>query len=135
MIALALLLLAPHFPGGPGWHTGAAGSHSWAATVPLRDCANCIPHRTLAHLPPDGIVIQLTVATERRIHGTAARWPTQVRRREVVAGFEGVPARYGVVQQFTHTGRIEHILWVWFGRAQPTAAQLGAANAQLRGLR
>jgi len=135
MIALALLLLAPHFPGGPGWHTGAARSHSWAATVRLRDCPNCIPHRTLAVLPPDGIVIQLTVATERRIHGAAARWPTQIRLREVVAGFEGVPSRYGVVQQFTHTGRVEHVLWVWFGRAQPTRAQLAAANLQLRGLR
>jgi hypothetical protein len=135
VIALALLLLAPHFPGGAGWHTGAAGAHTWASTVPLRDCANCIPHRTLAVLPPGGVVIQLTVATERRIHGAAVSWPTHVRRSEVVAGFEGVSARYGVVQQFTHTGRVEHILWVWFGRARPTRAQLAAVNAQLRGLR
>ena len=132
MIALALLLLAPHFPGGPGWHTGAAGRHAWAATVPLRDCANCIPHRTLAALPPGGIVIQLTVATEPRLHGPAVRWPTRLAARDVSAGFEGVPPRYGVVQQLTHTGRIEHLLWVWFGRAHPSRAQLAAANAQLR---
>ena len=136
VIALALLLLlAPHFPGGPGWHTGTAASHSWAATVALRDCANCIPHRTLAALPADGIVMQLTVATEPRIHGAPAQWPTRIRRSDVTAGFEGVPSRYGVVQQFTHTRRVEHILWVWFGRARPTTAQLAGANAQLRGLR
>ena len=133
MIALALLLLAPHFPGGPGWYTGASGTHAWAATVPLRDCANCIPHRTLATLPRDGIVIQLTVATEPRVHFRAVRWPTQITAADVLSGFEGVPARYGFVQQYTHTGRVEHLLWVWFGRARPTAAQLAAANAQLRG--
>lgn len=148
MVASALVLLAltaPHFPGGSGWHVGAGRvqscvgvpasrcvqASSWAATVPLRDCANCIPHRTLAALPPDGIVIQLTVGRERPLRGTRGTWPVRVRRRDVRPGFEGVPARYGVVQLERTSGGVEHALWVWFGRARPTTVQLARANAQI----
>ena len=111
-----------------GWFTGPG----WAATVPLRDCGNCIPHRTLAHLPPDGILIQLhAYPEERQFRPPRAAWPLRIRLREVSAGFEGVPARYGVVQRAALVGRREVFLWVWFGRALPSAAQVRRANAML----
>jgi hypothetical protein len=152
VIAIVLVLLGlavPHFAGGADWHVGAGRVHgcvgvppsrcveasAWAATVPLRDCAGCIPHRTLARLPRDGIVIQLTVARERPLHGTPGPWPVRLRRADVEAGFEGVPARYGVAQLERTSGGVEHVVWVWFGRAHPTAEQLARANEQLQSVR
>jgi hypothetical protein len=150
LVLIALALLAPpRFAGGPGWHVGAVPAHAcvgvaaarcmqatgWAATVPLRDCASCIPHRTLAALPPDGIVIQLTEGRERPLVGPPGTWPPRIRRADVSAGLEGVPRRYGVVQMFVRTGVRERFLWVWFGRAKPTSRQLARANAQVRSVR
>jgi len=116
---------APNLRAGGGWHVGSQRAHAWAATVPYRDCSICVPpHRTLAALPPDGIVIQLTVLSDA---STQARWP-RIRPKDVAAGFEGVPKRYGVFQ-FGDQGRSA---FVWFGRAHPTRRQLARANAELR---
>ena len=104
----------------------------WAATVPLRDCAACLPHRTLATLPPSGIIIQLKNVRERPLRAAPGAWPPRITRTDVSAGFEGVPRRFGVVQKFIRSRGIEHVLWIWFGRAKPTTSQLAAANEQLR---
>jgi hypothetical protein len=75
-----LTLTPPHFQHASGWHVGRTRAHpcvgvsrsrcvsaeAWASTVRYRDCANCSPpHKTLAALPPGGIVIQLSNGRER----------------------------------------------------------------------
>jgi hypothetical protein len=148
LLALLLVVPTPHFRALPGWHVGSAGpAHAcayvgrnrctqaagWASTVRYRDCPNCVPpHRTLSHLPPSGIVIQLTQARERPDRAQVGRWPLRVRADRISAGFEGVPNRYGVFQAFSRTGHLERSLFVWFGRAHPTRRQLARANAELR---
>jgi len=149
--ALVVAALAPaRFAPGPGWHVGAARAHacvgvsaarctqaeSWAATVPWRDCPECLPHRTLAALPPDGIAMHLTVAVEDPPVGRASSsWPPRLHAGDLVAGMEGVPSRYAVFQRVARVGRRELFVWVFFGRSRPTPAALRAANAVLRSVR
>lgn len=148
LLAAALLLSPPHVRAAPGWHVGATRpqacpgvsrsrcvqAEAWASTIPYRDCANCVPpHRTLAKLPPDGIVIQLSDARERPPRQPLGPWPPRIRRRNVVAGFEGEPQdRYGVFQYSARTGTLERSVFAWFGRPHPTRRQLARANAELR---
>jgi hypothetical protein len=89
------------------------------------------PHQTLAHLPPGGIVIQLSYGRERPPKAPVGSWPPRIRSRDVIAGFEGVPGRYGYFQTFVRTGTLERYLFVWFGREHPTRHQLARANAEL----
>src|SRR6476620_12260850 len=147
ILALVLVVSPPHFRHAPGWHVGSRPAHAcagvsasrcvqasgWASTVRYRDCPNCIPpHRTLAHLPAGGIVIQLTYARERPDRAQLGSWPPRIRARDLSVGFEGEPNRYGVFQTFIRTGHLERSLFVWFGRAHPTKLQLARANAELR---
>jgi len=148
LLAVLLVVSPPHFRAVPGWHVGTAGparacayvsptrcmqAVGWASTVRYRDCPNCIPpHRTLAHLPPGGIVIQIVYARERPDRAQVGSWPPHIRARDVSAGFEGEPDRYGVFQTFIRTGHLERSLFVWFGRPHPTRRQLARANAELR---
>jgi hypothetical protein len=46
-----------------------------------------------------------------------------------------VPHRYGVYELFAHFGGVEAHIWAFFGRSRPSAAQLAAANAELRTVR
>jgi hypothetical protein len=137
VVALLLVVSPPHFGAAPGWHVGSHGSWGWASTSAYRDCADCIPpHRTLAHLPPGGIVIQLSNARERPSHARLGRWPVRIGRKDVHrGGAEGIPRRVGYAQWFVRSRGIEHYLWVWFGRTHPTRCQLARANAELRTVR
>jgi hypothetical protein len=150
VLALLLVVAPPHFRAAPGWHVGSRPAHAcsgasasrcvqaagWASTVRYRDCADCVaPHRTLAHLPPGGIVIQLLNARERPARIAHGTWPVWVRRADVHGGGEGVPSRYGAFQRAVRSGGVEHLLYVWFGRAHPTRRQLARANAELRTVR
>jgi hypothetical protein len=147
VLALLLVVSPPHFAAAPGWHVGSSPPRAcvgvsapgcvwtagWASTVPYRDCPNCIaPHRTLAHLPPGGIIIQLTQARERPKRPPVGTWPPRIPAGKIRAGFEGVSNRYGVFQTFIRTGHLERSLFAWFGRAHPTRRQLARANAELR---
>ena len=159
LVALAACLLAAgcgggnlsvapaHFRAAPGWHVGTqpaqacvgvsakrcVQANGWASTVAYRDCGDCVPpHRTLAALPPDGIVIQELNGTERPLRVGTKAWPPQIRARDVVGPFEGEPPTYGVFQYMARTGTTERSLFVWFGRAHPTDRQLARANAELR---
>jgi hypothetical protein len=140
--------LAPlRFTPAPGWYLRHGTVHacpgtsaarcsqvtSSAATIRWRDCLECLPHRTVAAMPADGIAIQVTVAIERpaRLKRTFA-WPPQIRRREVNAGFEGLPGRIGVYQASIRIGQREVLVFVFFGRGKPTASQLRGANTELR---
>jgi hypothetical protein len=139
--------LAPvRFAPRPGWQVGAGTVHacpgvsparcrqvsSWASTVRWRDCAGCLPHRTLAALPAKGIAIQVSLALERpAVAKQALAWPPRVELADI-GGLEGVPDRIGVYQRFARVGRFEAYVFVFFGRSRPTAAQLAASNAELR---
>jgi hypothetical protein len=148
ILALLLVVAPPHFRAAPGWHVGSTRAHAcvgvsrsrcvqaqaWASTVRYRDCPNCSPpHKTLAALPRNGIVIQLTDGRERRAYGRRRSWPPRLRASQVVRPFEGAPARISVIQLVVRSrDGVEHFLFVWFGRAHPTRRQLARANAELR---
>ena len=154
-IAVALLTVAPpHFRSAPGWHVGSTRAQACvgvsrsrcvqaearASTVRYRDCANCSPpHKTLATLPPSGIVVQLTNSRERPPYGPRGSWPPpRLRASQVHGGFEGEPPseHIGVIQLMVRSrDGVEHFLFVWFGRTHPTARQLARANAELRTVR
>jgi hypothetical protein len=133
-LALLLIVSPPHFRAAPAWHVGTGSSWGWASTVPYRDCRDCVPpHRTLAHLPAAGIVIQLENGRESPPRAQLGKWPPRIRRRDLhPGGSEGIPRRVAYAQWFIRSGRIEHYLWVWFGRLHPTRHQLVRANAELR---
>lgn len=59
--------------------------------------------RTLAQLPLRGIVIQVS---NTQGHFGYEKWPPLIRARDVTAGFEGVPDRYGVFQRLVRTGSL-----------------------------
>jgi hypothetical protein len=146
-VLLATAALAPlQFPRADGWHAGTTGSRacpgvpasrcvqawSWTGTVRWRDCAGCLPHRTLAVLPRDGVLVSATVARERPpVAARRIAWPPRIPAREI-GGLEGVPARIGVYQLFARVDASREVgLLVFFGRARPTAAQLARANGRL----
>jgi hypothetical protein len=149
IVALLLVVTPPHFRAAPGWHVGSRPAHTcpgvpasrcvqasgWASTVRYRDCPTCVPpHHTLAHLPPAGIVIQLSYGRERPARAPVGTWPPRIRARDLTVGFEGAPypPRNAVFQKFVRTGTLERYLFVWFGRAHPTRRQLARANTELR---
>jgi hypothetical protein len=144
-----LTVTPPHFQPASGWHVGHTRAHAcvgvsrsrcvsaeaWASTVRYRDCANCSPpHKTLAALPPGGIVIQLSNGRERPPYGPRRNWPPPLlRASQVHSPFEGAPTRIGVIQLTARSRNgLEHSVFVWFGRAHPTARQLARATTELR---
>ena len=156
-LAMALVVAAPsglapvQFPATPGWHTGAAKpgacpgvstsrctqAWSWSSTVRWRDCVNCVPHRTLAVLPRDGVIIAVSRVRERPVIAKRLiQWPPHIKASDVTGGMEGVPRRYGVYQLFARLLSKDTVLvWAYFGRSHPSNVQLAAANAQLRSAR
>jgi hypothetical protein len=140
---------AAHFPSRPGWHTRVDGSTdrgpcrrqrtSWAATVPILDIPHALPpHRTLAHLPPDGIVMAVAQFLDcRRPRGVPALRPPLTLRGATRMRFEGprgdeLPL-YRVFGRFPARYTVD--LWLFYGRRHPTAAQRAAADRELRGVR
>jgi hypothetical protein len=80
-----------------------------------------------------GIGIQITRAVEHPIRARRTfAWPPHITRRNVHAGFEGLPARIGVYQGQTRVGTREVFVFVVFGRAVPTRRQLNRANTELQ---
>jgi hypothetical protein len=145
--AAAALALAPaRFPPRAAWRTGHTGVHAcpgvtptrcvqattWAATVRWRDCAECLPHATVAALPRDGIALQVGVAVEHPSRLAGGQWPPRIRLRDVGAGFEGLPGRIGVYQHTARVRGVEVSVMVFFGRDRPSARQRAAAEAELR---
>jgi hypothetical protein len=136
-----------HLRPAPGWHVGSTPAQAciggnrrrcvhaegWASTVRYRDCPICVaPHSTIAALPPNGIIIQLSSSRERPAYEDHGSWPPKLRASQVHAGFEGVEDKYGVIQTSGQTeDGVNHSLYVWFGNAHPSARQLARANAEL----
>jgi hypothetical protein len=107
---------------------------SWAATVRWRDCAECLPHKTVESLPRDGIAIQVSFArTKSPGWVKPMRWPPRL--LTMGGPFEGLPDRIGVVQLISRLNGYEAYLWVFFGRPQPSTRQVARARAELRAAR
>jgi hypothetical protein len=145
--ATAATLPPVKFAPKPGWFVGVGKAHacpgvsatscsrvtSWAATVRWRDCAECLPHKTVAALPPTGVAIQVSLIRESPATAKEALvWPPTLRAADLVSPFEGLPARIGTYQRFARVGQNELYVLVLFGRSRPDARQLALANAQLR---
>jgi hypothetical protein len=143
LLAIATLTPATFAP-APGWHVGVGRVHtcsgsgvvecryvnSFAATVPWSDCAECLPHRTVARLRADGIALQLQVGVERDPPKwmRPLRWPPRIR---VVSSLEGLPGRIGVFQKIGFVHGWSASLFIFFGRPTPTAHQVALARKEL----
>ena len=129
-----------------GWHVGSARvagcvgcvqTESWASTIAYRDPANQLPpHRTMAVLPRDGVIVHVTRSWEPSppawVH---LKHPLRIAPREITASFEG-DTTAGRVSRWTGTTwrAGSHVsVWVVFGRPAPTAAQIRTAQAELDG--
>jgi hypothetical protein len=132
------------FPARAGWHVGAGHVHacpgmavarcaqagSWATTDVWRDCAECLPQKTVAGLPGDGIAMTLVVGRGPHAPKQALHWPPRLRAGEA-RSFEGLPSRIGVVQRGGVAHGLTTYLFVFFGRPHPTAAQVARAQAEV----
>ena len=127
-----------------GWHVGSARitacagcvqTESWASTVPYRDAPNQLPpHRTMAALPRNGVIVHVTRSWEpsppawvHRVH------PLRIARGAVTASFEGntTGGRVSLWMGATWRAASYVSVWVLFGRPTPTAAQIRTAQAEL----
>jgi hypothetical protein len=144
-------LHAAHFPRAPGWRTRVSEAAtdvpscgkqrvSWASTVPFLDGPRQLPpNRMIQALPPDGIIIALTLYTDTcaRLRGIPALRPPLNLSRATRSGFPGprgddLPL-YRILGRFP--GHYNLDLWVFYGRRHPTKAQRAAAQRELSGVR
>lgn len=129
------------FAPADGWDTGSSGraqiqpdgqtTMSWASTIPYRDeSLGFPPSRTLAALPPDGIVVLARLDQYGRTNAPAGRPP--FRLSDFVEGsFEGLGPENSPRQLGVHVDDYDLQLWAFFGRAHPTAEQLARAQEEL----
>ena len=94
---------------------------SWAATVPYEDAGfQFPPSKTLDALPPDGIVILVTLEQ----HGQPSGYGKIPLLSDFLRGsFEGIPADVGTRHFDTLVGHYNADMWVLFGQADPTKEQ------------
>ena len=134
------------FEPSDGWQTGTNGAvevqpdgqqtWTWASTVAyLDEPFQLPPSKTLAHLPLDGIVIAVQLyGPDPRVGegGPVASLPFEVGDTEAES-FEGMPPRFSLCSLGGRAQgqRYSVEVFVIFGRAQPDAAQLAAADAEL----
>ncbi len=132
------------FPVRAGWQVGAGHVHacpgtaldncaqagSWATTGTWRDCVECLPQRTVAKLPSDGIAITLVVGRGPRAPKRALQWPPRLRPGEAQS-LKGLPSDIGVIKRAGVRHGFTTYLFVFFGRPRPTAAQVAHADAEL----
>ena len=141
-------LSAVRFPAAPGWHVRVSGRGreapclldrvSWASTVALRDSAFSLPpQRTLATLPPDGIVIALyqfdnacLPSRPRTLPVRSLPLPLDQARESDFPGPRGEELPLlRLAGRFP--GRYDFEVWLFYGRRSPTAQQQRAAQAML----
>jgi hypothetical protein len=143
-------LRAARFPAAADWRTRVSGPQheggclrhqrtSWAATVPFTNGPSELPpHRMIAALPPDGIIMAVVQWVEcRRVEGFRALRPPLRLDRAVRMQFPGprgdeLPL-FRVRGRFP--GRYNVDLSVFYGRRRPTPAQGAAAQRELAGVR
>jgi hypothetical protein len=142
-------LRAARFRGTAPWRVRVSGPQhaspclrqrtSWASTVPFTDRANALPpHRMIASLPPDGIIMAVVQWREcRMVRGLRTLRPPLSLSRAVRMQFPGprgdeLPL-FRVMGRFP--GRYNVDVWLFYGRRHPTAAQRAAARRELSAVR
>jgi hypothetical protein len=136
------------FTSADGWHTGTSGStevrpdgeqtESWASTIPYLDEPQQFPSsKTLEQLPPDGVVIYVTLfgPAARALDGPTSPFRiAQANREYPWEGQVGDIPLYSI--QGREPGQLYRVgLAIFFGRNHPTPDQIAAADAELARLK
>jgi hypothetical protein len=147
--ALTTIATPAALPAARGWHMGTARirnascprcvqADSWASTVPYRDAPNDFPHRTMAALGRDDVIVRVTRSWEPSApNWERARRPLRIRRSRVRTSFEG-DTTHGRVSLWTgSTWRAGSYVSVdvFFGSPAPSPAVIAAAQQELDGAR
>ena len=129
----------------PGWHVGTARVasrscprcvqvDSWGSTVRYRDAPNDFPHKTMAALRADDVIVQLIRSWEP----SPPRWeltrrPLLIRRAGIHAGFEGNTTHGRVSLWGSSTWRKGSFVqaYVFFGSPHPRTAAVARAQREL----
>jgi len=131
------------FASAGGWDSGTSGAAkvqpdgqqtwTWASTVPYRDEPfQFVPYKTLAALPPDGIVIDVQLFGPDQKQ-QPLRQPLRITTGDGPGSMEGLQPGIGL---YGTGGRMpgqdyDADVSVLFGREHPTPDQLARANAEL----
>jgi hypothetical protein len=136
------------FPERAGWHAVSSGRRpryahgedvqSASATIPYSDDLNAVARRTVEALPPDGILVHVTLSRGAALwEQNALRRAPPYRLRDFVrSGCPGKACKfpeYLLVAAYGDRYRVE--IRVYFGRFHPTDAMRAEADAMLAGLR
>jgi hypothetical protein len=134
----------PHFQVADGWHVIVEpGQIVSAANIPFAaaDRSESAPTRTVASLPPRGIVIWVQWRQRRRIRAEDRQYPrrslplrVQSMARTQPEGFACPPSSgNGCATQALQaaSARRDIAVWIFFGSGKPSSAQIAAANAEL----
>ncbi len=137
-------LLPARFPARSGWLVGARGGKlyaeggqtvSWAATVPYRDPPWQIPpHRTLARLPNDGVIIWVSLSRDSA-HRTEPVNSLRIRPRLIRSSFEGLPPGIGLYRASARKTGYGLDLWLFFKTVHPAPTVIARAQKELDRLR
>jgi hypothetical protein len=135
------------FASADGWNVGTSGpadeqadgqqTWTWASTVSYLDEPQQFPpSKTLEHLPPDGIVVDVMLYGPTDHAGTAEP-PFRIAQAEREYPWEG---QIGEIPLYAIGGRVsgqpyEVQISVLFGRNQPTEDQIVRADAELARLK
>jgi hypothetical protein len=130
---------APHFEQARGWHAiGEPGQTSSAANVPFAaaDRAQSVPSRTIAKLPPSGVVIWVEWVRRGDFRAADRLYPKRpVPLRVEEASYTGTPegtSSPGAVRQLrVWDSHWDSTVWIFFGRARPLPEDVAAADAEL----
>jgi hypothetical protein len=138
LLAVAATPLQPAFPATPGWYaraTSAAFAHeppcAAVATIAPRERPCAFPHRTVAALPPVGVLVRVVAYGDLPRDVPRARLPLALAEAPVQHCFEGLDCRYAFQQLLVRVRG--QALWVWaiYGRAHPSPAQRAAAAREV----
>jgi hypothetical protein len=144
--ALASAVAPPAaLPRGHGWHVGTARIasascprcvqvDSWGSTIRYRDAPNDFPHRTMARLGRDDLIVQVLRSWEP----SPPRWvltrrPLRIRRSQIHASFEGntTHGRASLWSSATWRNGSFVQVYVFFGSPSPGAAAIARAQSEL----
>ena len=128
-----------------GWHVGTARIagqscrrcvqvDSWGSTIPYRDAPNDFPHRTMARLGADDLIVQILRSWEPSPPTWVfTRRPLRIRRAQIHAGFEGNTTHGRVSLWSSATWRNGSFVqvYVFFGAPSPGAAAIARAQREL----
>ena len=140
----------PRFAPADGWYAGSYGggevratdhASAWASTVPYRNGPRDLPPATtLEALPPGGILIWVGLARDNRFPPTgelrsrrsAVSVPLQLGQAQGGPGWEGQVRDISLYRLWGWVGEQYSVdLWIFYGRAEPTADQRARVQAAL----